>query len=150
MTTGLLVQCQPAKEALAEAKSLLGPVSLFPPFLADRGGACSSVSLQQPLALGEHFWALSMVAASFSAPRQEATAGPCDWPRSPLPPPPPPPPAPHQAPQAHASRPVSSLGSREAHPLSLLGQSRSWSCCGAWAGPAVQRKPEGLSPHQPA
>ncbi|KAG8519828.1 Protein prune-2 [Galemys pyrenaicus] len=31
-----------------------------------------SIVLQQPLALGSHFWALSMVAASFGAPRQEA------------------------------------------------------------------------------
>lgn len=63
-----------------------------------------------------------MVAASFSTPRQEATAGLCDWPRSPSPPPPP---APRQAPKARASRPVESLGFRAAHPLSLLGQSRS-------------------------
>lgn len=108
----------------------------------------AAVSLcSSPWHLACTFWALSMVAASFSAPRQEATAGPCDWPRSPSPPPPP---APRQAPQARASRPVASLGSRAAHPLSLLGQSRGWSRCGAWAGPAVLRKPEGLSPRQPA
>lgn len=145
------MQCQPAREALAEDKASswgLGPSFHLSLLAAVLGEACSSVTLQQPLALGVHFWALSMVAASFSAPRQEATAGLCDWPRSPSPPPPA---APRQGPRRRVpAGGWRSLGSRAAHPLSLLGQSRSCSCRGAWAGQAAQRKQEGLSPGRPA
>lgn len=90
---------------------------LFPPFLACRGRTCSSVSLQRPLALGVYFWALSMVAASFSAPHQEATAGPSDWPRNPSPPPLA---APRQGPQERASRRVSVSGLPGGTPTFLI------------------------------
>lgn len=77
--------------------------------------------MQQPLALGSHFWALSMVAASFGAPRQEAAAGPSDWRRSPSPSPNAPALAPGPEPRLPAPAPQARASARAGRALGLPG-----------------------------